>query len=213
MNNQATELIRAIRVVPVIRIDSEDHVVDLIAALSDGGLPIAEITLRTDCALSAIEKAASQFRNAAIGAGTVLNAAQAQDAVRAGARFIVSPGLDEGVVRFCRANEVPVFPGVSSATEIQKAFNLEVKVTKFFPAEAMGGLATLKALAGPFHDMQFVPTGGISPANMIDYLQFPATLAVGGSWMAAPNLYRDGDFTEVRRLAEEAVKLADSSGF
>ncbi len=200
-------LLSEVRLVPVVRLDeltSANHLAD---ALLAGGLPLAEITLRTPVALSAIGELAKRD-DIAVGAGTVLNRSQAADCIQAGARFVVSPGLDPELVTYCQDRGVPVFPGVSSASEIQAAYNLGLRQVKYFPAEASGGITSLKALAAPFHQMQFIPTGGIHPDNLLDYLHLDCTLAVGGSWMVKPALYASGDFSQVTELTRAAVAMA-----
>lgn len=200
-------LLSEVRLVPVVRLDELASATRLADALLAGGLPLAEITLRTPIALSAIETLA-QRDDIAVGAGTVLNRSQAADCIQAGARFVVSPGLDPELVTYCQDRGVPVFPGVSSASEIQAAYNLGLRQVKYFPAEASGGVTSLKALAAPFHQMQFIPTGGIHPDNLLDYLHLDCTLAVGGSWMVKPALYASGDFSQVTDLTRAAVAMA-----
>ena len=200
-------LLSEVRLVPVVRLDELASATRLADALLAGGLPLAEITLRTPIALSAIETLA-QRDDIAVGAGTVLNRSQAADCIQAGARFVVSPGLDPELVTYCQDRGVPVFPGVSSASEIQAAYNLGLRQVKYFPAEASGGVTSLKALAAPFRQMQFIPTGGIHPDNLLDYLHLDCTLAVGGSWMVKPALYASGDFSQVTDLTRAAVAMA-----
>ena len=201
--------LRRYKIIPVVRIDDVDRTVELCETLKLGGLPVAEITLRTECAIAAIQEAAKQ-EDFLIGAGTVLNAPECTKALDAGARFIVSPGLDEGVVEICREREVACFPGVATASEVQKAHNLGLEVVKFFPAEPLGGTGMLKALAAPFHQMQFIPTGGIHSGNAVEYLQLPCVMAIGGSWMVKPELYKDGNFSEVLKLTQNASKSIES---
>lgn len=193
------------KIVPVVKIDREDDALPLADALMQGGLPVAEVTLRTGCALRAIEKLAG-LDGFDLGAGTVLNVEQAKAAVDAGARFLVSPGFDEETVNFCLQNLIPVYPGVSTASEVQRAVNFGLRTVKFFPAEACGGVTMLKALAGPFHGVRFMPTGGINSKNLIDYLALESVLAVGGSWMVKPELYADGNFEQVIKQTRMAVE-------
>ena len=195
--------------IPVVKLETNQHAEGLADALIAGGLPIAEITLRTEGALGAIETL-SRRNDICIGAGTVLNADQAAKSIEAGAQFVVSPGLDSGVVAYCQKRDIDVYPGVSSATEIQTAYNLGLRHVKFFPAEAAGGVPTLKALAAPFQEMMFIPTGGINPTNARDYLDLECTLAIGGSWMVKPALYASGDFTQVTELTASAIQLIKS---
>jgi 2-dehydro-3-deoxyphosphogluconate aldolase / (4S)-4-hydroxy-2-oxoglutarate aldolase len=193
-------------VVPVVVLEQPSAARRLGAALRAGGLPVAEVTFRTAAAGEAI-RALADDPALLVGAGTVIRPEQVDEAVAAGARFIVSPGLSERVVERCREHGVPVVPGVATASDVMAALDLGLDVLKLFPAEACGGVATLKALAGPFPGVRFVPTGGISAANAGSYLALPSVAAVGGSWMVAPQLVRSGDFDAVRRLAGEAVAL------
>ena len=207
MPNLIENLLSDLRLIPVVRLEELSYTTGLADALVAGGLPLAEITLRTPSALPAIEKLASRG-DFHVGAGTVLNQAQAAACINAGARFIVSPGLDYDLVEYCQTRHIPVFPGVSSATEIQSAYNQGLRQVKFFPAEASGGIPTLTALAAPFHEMKFIPTGGIDAANLLDYLNLDCTLAVGGSWMVKPSLYDSGDFSQVTHLTMAAIHIA-----
>lgn len=198
------------KIVPVVKIESVHDALPLAEALIEGGLPVAEITLRTDCALKALE-VISQKDEMILGAGTVLDVEQAKAAVEAGAQFIVSPGLDEKTVDYCLKNLVPVYPGVSTATEVQTAINFGLRAVKFFPAEACGGVKMLKALAGPFHQLRFMPTGGINLMNLEDYLSLDCVLAVGGSWMVKPDLYSGGNFGQVVQQTQSAVAKCRAS--
>ncbi len=191
-------------VVPVIAIERADDAVPLGKALIAGGLPCAEITFRTDAAEEAIRRIASELPEVVIGAGTVLSVEQAEKAVAAGARYIVSPGFDPKVVDWCLTHDVAVTPGVATPTEINMALDKGLKILKFFPAEALGGLKTLKALAAPYGDVKFIPTGGINSKNLADYLSLPAVHACGGSWLVTSKLISAGEFAEITRLAEEA---------
>lgn len=195
------------RVVPVVVIDDVDTAEPIGEALASGGLRAAEITFRTAAAEEALRRM-SAIPQLFVGAGTVVTARQVDLAVDAGARFIVSPGLSSAVVE--RANEcgVPVYPGVATATEIIAALDLGLRCLKFFPAETLGGVAMVKALSAAFPGVTFVPTGGISAANLPSYLALPSVAAVGGSWMVAPHLLRERRFDEVKRLAAEAVALS-----
>jgi len=195
------------RLVPVVILDRLADALPLAAALERGGLPVAEVTLRSAAALDAIRLLSAES-DLLVGAGTVISPGQVDAAVAAGARFIVTPGLSERVVARCLALDVPVIPGVATATEIVAALDLGLTLLKFFPAEAAGGAAALKALAAPFPQVRFVPTGGVTAANAPGYLALDSVAAVGGSWMVAPALLAAGDFDAVARLAEEAVMLA-----
>ena len=201
----------AMRVIPVVVLDDSAAAAPLAGALADAGLPCAEITLRTAAGEAAISIMA-QERNILVGAGTVLDTSQAEHAVEAGARFIVSPGFDEEVVRRCQELSVPVLPGAATATEIQRARRAGLRVIKFFPAETLGGVHALDALSAPFPDMRFIPTGGIGPGNLQQYLTRSVVLAVGGSWMVPRQLIADRDWAQVSRLAREATRLAAQEG-
>jgi 2-dehydro-3-deoxyphosphogluconate aldolase/(4S)-4-hydroxy-2-oxoglutarate aldolase len=194
-------------VVPVVKIERADKAILLGNALIAGGLPCAEITFRTDAAEEAIQRIATELPEIVIGAGTVLSVEHAEKAVAAGARYIVSPGFDSKVVDWCLTHDVTVTPGVATPTEINMALNKGLNVLKFFPAEALGGLKMLKALAAPYGDIKFIPTGGINPKNLADYLSLPAVHACGGSWLVKSNLISAGEFTEITRLAEEARSI------
>ncbi|MFD0818841.1 bifunctional 4-hydroxy-2-oxoglutarate aldolase/2-dehydro-3-deoxy-phosphogluconate aldolase, partial [Micromonospora zhanjiangensis] len=172
-----------------------------------GGLRAVEVTFRTAAAAEAIRVMAGHD-HLLVGAGTVLRADQVDEALAAGARFVVSPGFGPAVVRRCQELGVPVFPGVSSATDIQAALDAGIEVVKFFPAEQLGGVAMIKALAAPFRSVRFIPTGGVNTGNLADYLAQPAVLAVGGTWMVAPDLLAAGRWDEVTRLTAEAVATA-----
>lgn len=204
MNAEFAQQLSQLKIIPVVTIQDASQAEPLAAALSAAGLPIAEITLRTPCAIDAIQTLAGQG-GFLVGAGTVLNVRQAESAIEAGAKFIVSPGLDESVVSRCREKEIPVIPGVSTATEVQRAFNMGLRVVKFFPAEAAGGIDMLKALSAPFHQLQFVPTGGIHAGNFSNYLNLPCTLAVGGSWVVSNKMLQDNDFAAIESVTREAL--------
>lgn len=194
------------RVLPVVVLDDEARADDLGAALVRGGLPIAEVTLRSPGAVAVLARLADRG-DVLAGAGTVLSVAQVEAAHDAGARFVVSPGLAADVVRRCQALGLPVLPGVSTATEIMSALALGLDTVKLFPAEAIGGLSTLRALAAAFPAVQFVPTGGITATSASAYLAHRAVRAVGGSWMVAPDLLAAGRWDEVS--ARCAATVAD----
>ncbi len=196
--------ISEVGLVPVVALDSAEHAVPLGKALIDGKLPVAEITFRTDAAEESIKRMSAELPGLAVGAGTVLTEDQARRAVAAGARFIVTPGLNPKVVRWCVDNGVPVTPGVNSPSQIEEAMELGLEIVKFFPAEPSGGTAMLKAFAGPYGKMKFIPTGGISLKNLNEYITLPNVFAVGGSWMVAPALYADGDFSKVSKTCLDA---------
>ncbi|NQU31196.1 MAG: bifunctional 4-hydroxy-2-oxoglutarate aldolase/2-dehydro-3-deoxy-phosphogluconate aldolase [Anaerolineae bacterium] len=205
--NKVIEQIGKLGVVPVVAIEDAADAPRLGQALMAGGLPCAEITFRTAAAESAIRAMATEYPDMLVGAGTVLTLNQAEKAVSAGAKFIVTPGFDEAVVDWCLSHEVPITPGVMTPTEINMALNKGLKVLKFFPAEAAGGIKTLKAIAGPYVGVSFIPTGGIGVHNLADYLQLPMVHACGGSWLVKKQLIADGEFKQIENLTAAAVKL------
>jgi len=194
------------RLVPVIALEDAAQANPLAEALVSGGLPVAEVTFRTAAAVDSIRAMAARG-DLLVGAGTVLTPKQADEARDAGATFIVSPGFNPKVVQHCLDQGLPIIPGVSNPTDIEMALEHGLDVVKFFPAEAFGGLKTLKAMSAPYGSLRFMPTGGISPANVNEYLAFPKVLACGGSWMVKPSLYADGDFAPVEAAVREAVML------
>ena len=199
---------RALRVVPVIVIDDARGAAPLAAALSEGGLPCAEVTFRTKAAADAIRRMTDAQPDMLIGAGTVLTPTQVDTALDAGASFIVAPGFNPVVVDYCLERDVPVFPGVCTPSEVEAALMRGLRVVKFFPAEPAGGLAYLKAIAGPYGDVEFMPTGGITRANLASYLAFPRIVACGGSWMAPQPWIAAGDFDAIRAETERTVAAA-----
>jgi 2-dehydro-3-deoxyphosphogluconate aldolase/(4S)-4-hydroxy-2-oxoglutarate aldolase len=206
------EELRRLRIVPLIVMDDADKAEGLARALLFGGIPCAEIAFRTKGAAEALRHIAAEQPDVLVGAGTVLTAKQAVEARRAGARFVVSPGLSRPVVEYCREHGIPVFPGVCTPTEVGAALELGLKVLKFFPAEPIGGLTYLKALAAPFPEVEFVPTGGVGASNLAAYLAFKPVVACGGSWMAPQRWIEAGDFDRVRRAVEQAARLARRPG-
>ena len=205
--DKITEKIYNFGIIPVVAIEDAKDAAHLGRALLAGGLSCAEITFRTTAARASIQTLASQFSEMLVGAGTVLTVEQAQIAVDHGAQFLVTPGFDEIIVEWCLQNDVPIFPGVATPTEINLALRYGLKTLKFFPAQAMGGVATLKAIAGPYGAVQFIPTGGVSPHNLPDYLALPSVLACGGSWVAKKTLIASGEFETITQLTAEAVKI------
>ncbi|MEH0111174.1 bifunctional 4-hydroxy-2-oxoglutarate aldolase/2-dehydro-3-deoxy-phosphogluconate aldolase [Tersicoccus sp. MR15.9] len=194
-------------IVPVIVLDSVDDAVPLGEALVRGGLPVAEVTFRTAAAEESLARMA-QIDGLLVGAGTLRTPEQVAAAARAGARFAVTPGLSPRIVDACRKHGLPLLPGVSSATDIHAATELGLSVLKFFPAQASGGAPAIAALSAPFGDVRFMPTGGVSPDNLADYLRLPSVLAAGGSWMVAPDLIRAGRWEEIERRCRDAVRQA-----
>ena len=194
-------------IIPVVKIDEARQGPSLAKALLQGGLPCAEITFRTEAAEEAIRLISKSQPEVMVGAGTVLSVTQAQKAVNAGARFIVSPGFDPKVVDWCLKQNVPVVPGVATSTEALMALDKGLDILKFFPAEALGGIPMLEAIAAALVGVKFIPTGGISASNMASYLKLPMVHAVAGSWLATSKLISSGAFGEISRLASEAVVI------
>ncbi|ELP66536.1 bifunctional 4-hydroxy-2-oxoglutarate aldolase/2-dehydro-3-deoxy-phosphogluconate aldolase [Streptomyces turgidiscabies] len=193
------------RLIPVLSVPDTASAAPLAEALAAGGATCAEVTFRTPGAEQVLKTMAAHG-GLAVGAGTVLTAEQVERAVAAGARFIVSPGYDDEVVAKCRELGIPVVPGIATATELMRALAAGLETVKLFPAEPLGGLRTLRALAAPFPHMRFVPTGGINASRLTAYLAEPSVLAVGGSWMATPTHLEEGDYEEIRRLTAEATE-------
>lgn len=203
--DSVTDRITGTGVLPVIVIDDLAHARPLAQSLVDSGLHTAEVTFRTPQALEALAVFA-EHPELLVGAGTVRTAEQVRRAQDAGARFVVSPGFSEPVVEACLARDVPVFPGSSSATDIHRATEAGLDVLKFFPAEASGGAAAIAVLAAPFPDVRFIPTGGVGPRNLADYLRLPAVRCVGGSWMVPADAMRTGDWHRITELCRSAVE-------
>lgn len=204
--NKVLEQIQKIGIVPVVKLDRAEDALPLAKALCAGGLPCAEVTFRTDAAAEAIKIMTTNFPNMCVGAGTVLNAAQVDAAMEAGAQFIVSPGFNPKTVKYCLEKNIPVTPGISSPSEIEQAIELGLDVVKFFPAEQSGGLAKIKAMAAPYVNMKFMPTGGINAKNLNSYLDFGKIIACGGSWMVPGDLINAGEFDKIEQLTREAVQ-------
>ncbi len=194
-------------IVPVVRIEKAADALPLGKALLAGGLPLAEITFRTAAAEEVIRTLSEGMPELIVGAGTVLSTEQAGKAIRAGARFIVSPGFNPKVVSFCREQGITAIPGINSPTQIEAAMECGLRVLKFFPAEESGGAAFLKAVAAPYEGIQFIPTGGINATNIVSYLSLKNVIACGGSWMVKTDLISAGKFEEITRLTAEAVRV------
>ena len=204
------ENLKAVRVVPVIVIKDLGHAVPLAKALVEGGLNVLEITLRSPVALEAIRTISGEVEGAIVGAGTVINAEQFVDAADAGAKFVVSPGLTEEVVRASRDHLLPLLPGVATASEIMHGLSLGLKTFKFFPAENIGGAPAIKALGGPFPQVSFCPTGGVSAKNLQTYLSLPNVICAGGSWMVPSDRNEADAFARATTMAREAHNLASA---
>jgi len=195
-----------IKIIPVIAMNNAADAGPLADALVAGGLPCAEITFRTAAGAGAVKVMADRG-DILVGAGTVLTVDQVKQAVDNGASFIVSPGFNPKVVKYCVDNGISITPGCSNPTDLEMALDFELKVVKFFPAEAFGGLKTLKAMSAPYNMLRFIPTGGISQTNILDYLRFDKVVACGGSWMVKSDLINSGKFAEIKTLTTEAVAL------
>ncbi len=194
-----------IGIVPVIKIEKSADASPLAKALIDGGLPCAEVTFRTSCAKEAISIISREYPDMLVGAGTVLTREQVDDAIEAGAKFIVSPGFNPEIVKYCQSKGCPIIPGINNPTGIEQALSLGLKTVKFFPAEQSGGLNMIKAMSAPYGNVTFMPTGGITPANVCDYLAFNKIVCCGGSWMVKPEMIANGDFEGITKLVREAV--------
>lgn len=208
MSNAIQQRFAESPVVPLVQARDPEVAVQTANALAAGGITIVEVVFRTAEALQCLTAVARRCEDIIVGAGTVLDVTQAEAAIEAGARFIVSPGLDEAVVKLAIAKKVDVFPGVSTATEALRAWNLGLRTVKFFPAGLAGGPAMIKALGSVFSTMQFMPTGGVSAANLADYLALPSVIACGGSWLTPKDSIVAGDFEKVTNLAVEALEIA-----
>lgn len=204
--NAVLEKLSKIGIVPVVKIDRVEDAVPLAKALCAGGLPCAEVTFRTSAAAGAIKAMTDHFPEMCVGAGTVLNAEQVDAAIAAGSQFIVSPGFNPKTVKYCQEKNMPITPGTSSPSDIEQAIELGLDVVKFFPAEQSGGLEKIKAMAAPYVNMKFMPTGGISAKNINSYLGFNKIIACGGSWMVPADLINAGDWDKIEQLTREAVQ-------
>jgi len=193
--------LQSLKLIPVVALKDADDAEPLADALCAGGLSVAEITLRTDSAIDVIRRLGARD-DFLLGAGTVHSAEQAEEVVEAGAQFIVTPGFNPRTVTWCQQNNVPVFPGVSTPTDLEMALEHNIEVVKFFPAETLGGVTALKAFSGPYGNVRFIPTGGISASNLSDYLALPSVLACGGSWMVKAD-----DWDQTTRLTAEALEM------
>ena len=194
-----------IGIVPVIALDDAKDAEPLARALCKGGLPCAEVTFRTDAAEESIRIMSQRFPEMLVGAGTVLTTEQVDRAVGSGAKFIVSPGLNPNVVKYCVDRNIPMIPGTSNPSDVELALELGLEVVKFFPAEAAGGIEMIKAMSAPYAKVRFMPTGGVNAGNLKDYLDFPKIVACGGTWMVKKDLIAAGRFDEIETLTREAV--------
>lgn len=206
MKNEMMSELYSIGLIPVIKIENADDAVPLAKALIDGGLPAAEITFRTSCAAEAIKKITEAYPEMLVGAGTVLTCEQVDAAIAAGSKFLVSPGLNPKVTAYALSRGITMLPGCSNPSDIEAAMELGLKTVKFFPAEAAGGLKMLKAMAAPYGSLTFMPTGGISADNLLEYLKFGKIVACGGSFMVKDELVKEKKWDEITALTRNAVK-------
>jgi 2-dehydro-3-deoxyphosphogluconate aldolase/(4S)-4-hydroxy-2-oxoglutarate aldolase len=203
--NDVMKRLHGIGIIPAIVLDDVKDAAPLAEALCKGGLPAAEVTFRTAAAHDAIKAMKEARPDLIVGAGTVLTKEQVDSALDAGAEFIVAPGLNPEIVKYCQEKKVPMVPGLSTASEIEQALALGLHTVKFFPAEAMGGVKTIKALCGPYKNLTFLPTGGINTENMLDYLNYDKIFAVGGTWMVKSDLIKNGQFDRIEEICHDAV--------
>ncbi|AIS57804.1 bifunctional 4-hydroxy-2-oxoglutarate aldolase/2-dehydro-3-deoxy-phosphogluconate aldolase [Vibrio coralliilyticus] len=197
--------LKQFKVIPVIQINSVEQAIPLAKVLVENGLPVAEVTFRTEAAADAIKAMREAYPEMCIGAGTVLNAEQIEQAQQAGAEFVVAPGLNPNTVRRCQEVGMPIVPGVNSPSQVEQALELGLNFLKFFPAEASGGVAMVKSLLAPYVDVSLMPTGGIGKGNVNDYLAIDRVVCCGGTWMVAPKLIENEQWEEIGQLVREAV--------
>ncbi len=204
---QIIEKLRQLKVVPVIAVEQAEDILPLVKTLAGNGLPVAEITFRSAAAEEAIRLVCQHYPDVLIAAGTVLTAEQVVKAKNAGADFVVTPGFNPTIVKLCQDLDFPITPGVNNPMSIEAALSLGIEAVKFFPAEASGGVKMIKALLGPYSNLQIMPTGGISPSNIKDYLAIPNIVACGGSWFVEKSLIQAKNWDEIGRLVREAIAL------
>ena len=209
--NPVLEQIQKIGIIPVVVLDDAKDAEPLAKALCEGGLPCAEVTFRTEAAEECIRIMSEKFPEMLVGAGTVLTTEQVDRAVAAGAKFIVSPGLNPRIVKYCVEKGIVITPGCANASDMEQALENGLEVVKFFPAEPAGGLNMIKALAAPYVGLKFMPTGGISPKNVRDYLAYNRIIACGGSWMVKNELVKAGYFAAITEMAKECVQIVKES--
>ncbi len=209
--NEILAQFEKIGIIPVVVLNEAKDARPLARALIEGGLPVAEVTFRTAAAEESIRIMTAEFPQLLVGAGTILSTDQADCAVQAGAKFIISPGLNPKVVKHCQKIGIPITPGVVTPSEIEQALALGLDVVKFFPAEPSGGLAMIRALAAAYTKLKFMPTGGINANNVADYLHCEKILACGGSWMVKRDLITAGEFDRITALCREAVNIVKSA--
>lgn len=209
--NSVMKKIREVGVLPLMTVNNPEDAVKTGEALLKGGLPLAEVTFRTEAAAAAIALMAEKLPDLLLGAGTVLTTDQADSAKKAGAEFCVSPGFNPSVVSHCKAMEFPIAPGVCTPTDIEAAMEYGLEILKFFPAGPIGGLKMLKAVSAPYGNLRFIPTGGVNAGNLAEYLSFDKVIACGGSWIAPKDLIQAGKFDEITERAREAAGIAEAA--
>ncbi|MFT5808431.1 MAG: 2-dehydro-3-deoxyphosphogluconate aldolase/(4S)-4-hydroxy-2-oxoglutarate aldolase [Moritella dasanensis] len=207
INNELIDQLAALAVMPVIQIENADDAVKLVEVLSENGLPAAEITFRSAAAAESIRRIRNAFPDVILCAGTVLTIGQVDEAVEAGADFIISPGFNPTTVNYCIENGIKIIPGINNPSQIEQALELGIKVVKFFPAEASGGVNMVKALVGPYSQIKLMPTGGIKPSNVMDYLAVPQVIACGGSWIATTSAIANHDWDTIAKNARNTCQL------
>ncbi len=205
--NHATEILRQTGIIPVIKLEETHKAVPLAQALLSGRIPAAEITFRTKTAAQSIENIAKALPQMFVCAGTVLTVEQAKQAIDSGAKAIISPGINPKVVEYCLSVNIPVYPGCATPTEVETALSLGLDTVKLFPAQVVGGVKMLKALSGPYPQVRFMPTGGISPQNAAEYLSQPNVIACGGSWLCPQNALEEENWEEIASIAKTASEL------
>ena len=204
---EALERMKRCGIVPVVVLENAEDAVDTAKAMLRGGVDVMEITFRTAAAPESIRRVAREVPDMLVGAGTVLTTEQADRAIDAGAEFIVAPGLNPKVVKHVLDKGYPMSPGIATATEIEAALDLGLTFVKFFPAEANGGLPMIKALAGPYTNVKYMPTGGVSAKNLADYLAYDKIVCCGGTWMVKKDLVSEGKFSEIEKMSKEAADI------
>lgn len=206
MNNILSQ-IEKIGIVPVVKLESVSKAIPLCDALMNGGINVAEITFRTDCAAEVIKTISENCKDMIVGAGTIININQAKQAIESGAQFIVSPGFNKDIVLYCKEQNIPVLPGCITPSEIMQAIECGLKVVKFFPAKEFGGLQTMKALSAPFPQIKFMPTGGVNLENLKDFISAKFIFACGGTYMVKENLINEENYNEITKLSKESIDI------
>lgn len=212
MTENLLKLLSRAPVVPLVQSNDRDEALAVAKALLDGGMLVLEVVLRTDAAYECLKAITEAFPDIEVGAGTVLSGAHAEKAIAHGAQFIVSPGLHESVVRVAQDNSLPVLPGIATATELQQAWNMGLRTVKFFPAGLSGGPKMLKALSSVFRDVHFMPTGGVTENNLVEFLGVPSVVACGGSWLTPKSAIDAQNFQVIEKLSRQALEIAKNRG-